>query len=793
MGSLTTAAAHAQNGKSTHFSKIEKCTRYRLQISENGYEPLPAIGKKVYLNKWNSKPIDQTEIESWVEFSTWTNTSIRCHNVTGIDIDVEDQWLANSIVAFTRIELGNSPLERIGQAPRTLLVYRADSDDIRKHEEKIRYKNTAQKIEILGRGQQFVASGIHPDTRQEYKWTGSQNPTNTPIEDLPSLTSQDIDSYVLALRTFLKDQGCEVLHQKESTRKRPTARGVRIHPDFLKAALVHIPADDYDDWITMGMGIHHETNGSSAGLELWDDWSRSSGKYDESRENECEYKWQGFGRRSGGVTGASVLELAKKHGFDLARYIGQREDFSEDIVSLESDSRSNGHDHHPTPINDQTLSFPEQLLKPPGLVGMVAGYCNQSAFRDQPLLDICAGLVTVATLTRNWFVVGRWRTPINIYVVAVAESGEGKEAPRKAIKAALRAGNRLSSVKESASSSPALLRALSLLDRHDITLLIDEFGRFLNVAANPNNSHMYELVSELMRLYGQANTTYAGRIYANKKDNISSIDRPFVNLFGTTTSRSLTDALSSKDVVDGTLNRLLIVVIDNRQPAYKDPDPSLSMELETALQNFRQLDAFEFTDETDEELLDPRIIDVMPDAEEALTTYRDEVDKLRVASGNLGPLYARAFENAIKVAGILAVGCAAESGPIQNFKPVVDLKCAEWAISFVQWCVSRIVKIGAEEIADTNIERAINKIRNYLINMTTDWEGTKADRDDRKREMNLKGYVSKAQICKRFQKMAAKVRNDAIQTLIDSEDIQCVRNPYDTSDSTEWFTLLRDR
>ncbi|MCH9027045.1 MAG: PriCT-2 domain-containing protein [Proteobacteria bacterium] len=787
MSRPTSEAPLIPNNNSSHSPQQNSYTSDRLQLLEKGYGPLPADGKAVRLRKWNSITIDRTEIESWANTSLGINTSLRCHNLAGVDIDVDDKQLVNSIVAMTRTELGNSPFERVGQVPRSLLVYQAAQSDIRKHVVKFRHNNKAQKVEILAYGQQFVAFGIHPDTQKEYDWVGPKNPMNTSIEDLPIVTRQGIDNYLLALEVFLENYGCNIIKKNVSTKKRRITNGGRIHADFLRAALDHISADDYDEWRTVGMSLHHESDGSSAGFEMWDEWSRTSSKYDESRENECESKWHGFCHTSHGVTGATVLGLAKEAGFKLNEYSGPREDYSADIVNLESDNLIHGNDRA-CARHSSDESFPEELLKPPGLVGLVAEYSNNAAFRDQPLLDICAGLITVASLTRNWFVVGPWRTPLNLYVVAVAETGEGKEAPRKAIKAALSVVDGLVRVKESVSSSTALLRALSSSDRHDITLLIDEFGRFLNVAANPNNSHAYDLVSELMRLFGQADTTYAGKIYANPQDNIPSINRPFVCMFGTTTRRSLTDALSSKDVVDGTLNRLLIVQTHNRRPAYKNPNINIGNDLKCALKNLQRLDPFELPDETGDDPADPMIICVSPEAEAALKKYRNEAEECRVANDNLGPLYARALENAVKVSGILAIGCAAEMGPIQNTKPVVDIEIANWAISFVRSCVSGIVKIGTEEIADSNIDRAITQIRNYIIAMTTEWEKTKAARDNDKREMNIKGYVARSQITKRFQKMPARLRDEAIQTLIQSEDIKCATVP---GDKTEWFKPLR--
>ena len=60
----------------------------------------------------------------------------------------------------------------------------------------------------------------------------------------------------------------------------------------LKSLLKSIDASDYNDWIKVGMAIHHETNGRECGLELWDQWSQTSDSY--NNKTECEYKWSTF-------------------------------------------------------------------------------------------------------------------------------------------------------------------------------------------------------------------------------------------------------------------------------------------------------------------------------------------------------------------------------------------------------------------------------------------------------------------------------------------------------------------
>jgi hypothetical protein len=665
-----------------------------------------------------------------------------------------------------------------------MLIYRAHGDNIKKRKIKFRSRGRSFEIEVLGRGQQFVAYGTHPDTKAKYKWIGPHNPVNTSISELPSLTAQDIDNFEVAIRQFLSEGDCELISKKE---KSATAQGEglgRIHLDYLRAAMQHIPPDDYDEWISVGMALHHESDGSENGLVLWDEWSLSSGKYDESRGNECRYKWQSFRGKSNHVTGATVLSLAKKYGFDPSSYSGRRENLASELLDLPLEDQPKSHESPVRIAKRSSDRFPKHLLSPPGLVGLAADYCNRTAFRHQPILAICGGLVTVAALSRNWFVVGPWRTTLNVYLIGVAETGEGKEATRKSIKAMLAKADTFNLVKESVASSPALLRALSSSPRRDITLLLDEFGRLLNVAGNPSNGHLYDLISELMKLFSQADSTHGGKIYANQSDNIPSIRRPFVNLYGTTTMRSLSEALSSKDIVDGKLNRLLVAPTEKRQPSYTDPDDRIGSLLDSALKNLSKVDVFEFDNDKNGQPLDPLIIDVTDGAQKVILAYRQEADDLRVSSGPQGPLYARAFENAVKVAGLLAVGCSAAKGPIHQHPPLVVREHAEWAVDFVRWSIGKLVDLGKDEIADSHIERVTTKIRAYIQSMATDWEQTSAPRDIGMQKMNRKGFIAKSQITKRFQKERAKIRDEAIKTLVESGDIRAVTFK---EDSTQWF------
>jgi hypothetical protein len=77
------------------------------------------------------------------------------------------------------------------------------------------------------------------------------------------------------------------------------------------------PSCGYDDWIKIGMAIHHETEGSQDGFALWDGWSNKSDKY--PGIEQLRTHWQSFGRSSTPITADSLrrTDTATTDEFDF--------------------------------------------------------------------------------------------------------------------------------------------------------------------------------------------------------------------------------------------------------------------------------------------------------------------------------------------------------------------------------------------------------------------------------------------------------------------------------------------
>jgi hypothetical protein len=94
----------------------------------------------------------------------------------------------------------------------------------------------------------------------------------------------------------------------------------------IEKILSHLdPGMGRDQWIRVGMALHHETEGDDTGFELWDEWS--SRGYNYKGTEDLRYQWERMGpvpgRRS--VTMASVIHMAKERGYEARKTLDPEE------------------------------------------------------------------------------------------------------------------------------------------------------------------------------------------------------------------------------------------------------------------------------------------------------------------------------------------------------------------------------------------------------------------------------------------------------------------------------------
>ena len=223
----STAINPPQSACDKHMSEAAARTELRLALHRNGYHPLPVSdpsrlfrsgGKAPFYKNWHviAANADEAAIREWERtILRHGNTGLLTGDLIAVDQDLPVRELAEQIDRLAEAMLGPTPLHRVGKAPKRLRCYRAERA-ISKIEtpELFLEDGTLVQIEIMGKGQQIVAYGTHPDTKKPYTWPDS-SPDVTPLSALPIATEAQLRAFVEAAEIVLRKAGGKTGKERE--------------------------------------------------------------------------------------------------------------------------------------------------------------------------------------------------------------------------------------------------------------------------------------------------------------------------------------------------------------------------------------------------------------------------------------------------------------------------------------------------------------------------------------------------------------------------------------------------
>jgi RecA-family ATPase len=199
----------------------DEVTALRLRLLELGYSPIPLFGKEppIYgknnqrkgLGNWQQLDgVTCKQIEMWSK--TWpdaTNTGALTRLMPTLDLDILNEAAARAIEDYVRehYEKRGYILPRIGKPPKRAIPFRTEEPFSKIVANVVAPNGSAEKLEFLGDGQQVVVAGIHPETKQPYRWFGGE-PGQIAREDLPYIREQEAHEVVAAaLEILVRDFG----------------------------------------------------------------------------------------------------------------------------------------------------------------------------------------------------------------------------------------------------------------------------------------------------------------------------------------------------------------------------------------------------------------------------------------------------------------------------------------------------------------------------------------------------------------------------------------------------------
>lgn len=519
-----------------------------------------------------------------------------------------------------------------------------------------RIRSPGRGIDAKDNGGYIVAWPSTHLSGARYQWEGSADPLDGfPIADPPA--------WLLEPET-------------EARAPRTTLGGIGfLHPqriEDLRAALAHLDPSEYETWIRVGQALHSTAAPEAFGL--WDAWSRAAANY-----GGTDKKWATFSE-GGGLNVESVFSWARANGWD-----GMAPRVAVPIAEIEVQP--------PAPVD----VIPGELLSVPGVLGEFVRWTNQTAPKPQPQFAVQAALALAAAVMGR-----RWRSTrhnyASLYLVNVGRSASGKEHPRTAIEAALKAARLEKLIGPGGYTSDSAVFS-TLLAQPSHIAIIDELGALLQNAKSQGNYHKRQAMDLLTQAWGQLHGTIRPQGYSSmglsarqrRELETKVVHNPALTILGMTTPKTFYNALSEASIEGGFLNRLLIVESQIGPQPRNDVDPS---DPPASVVQWCQAAATVATGEGNLVGIDlgaetvpvPMVVPISSEAETVFRNYEREVLESITAleREGLAEMEGRSVEKAMRIALLVAVSA-------NIAQPVVDGGSARWACAYVRYYTSQTI------------------------------------------------------------------------------------------------------
>ena len=335
-----------------------------------------------------------------------------------------------------------------------------------------------------------------------------------------------------------------------------------------------------------------------------------------------------------------------------------------------------------------STEVPGHLLNPPGLVGAIARWINETALYPQPVLALGAAITVVGAVAGRKYA-GPTKSGTHLYTLAIAPTGAGKNHASKMAKRLMRKADMADLIGPGQfMSEPAVYQQMAKTPQ--VICFMDEFGSYLQKINSPKGSGYEKAVTGVLRiLWGASFDVVDPPRWADSKsrDELKPISSPSLAIYGMSVPDDFYAALNSVDIANGFLNRFLVLPTDAK-PDEVEPERDEDLIPDPLVGGLQKIGAT---------ACDPRRSRITGDihvAEERITWAPDgkaqaiyvELRRSCQDRGDDAKLLSRTPEMAVRLATILAIG---------RGRPVIDAQDMRWGADLALWS-------GERMIADTN-------------------------------------------------------------------------------------------
>ena len=553
-------------------------------------------------------------------------------------------------------------------------------------------------VDLKMNGYIIVWPSLHK-SGQRYEWEGSSNPLDGAIAS--------------PLPDWIRDlSGGQ--HQTASLQPAqvvPVGTITDEQVEDITAALQHIDADDRDNWLQVGMALHG--TGDSRAYRIWTLWSQQSAKFDPADQYRV---WRSFRFKGlGGVGLGTIFAKAQEAGWintgknktplagEVLSVIVSEEDLVENI---------------PQPVDSGNV--PEALLSfPVPELNELVSWMEAQSREPQRQITVQGVLALASVLCGRIYATDTSNTSA-LYLMVLAGTGMGKNYVKLGIQQFLSEAGLSGLLSGSGNTSAgAVFSALHESPCH--IQITDEIGKHLQAARKQQNGQMSEAFTTLTEAYSSTTGVLVPKNYSRmhltpeqrKAQAKTLVQWPSITLLGLATPGQVFENLSSREIEDGFLNRIVVVEAtmpsSGKQRVKRLPLSSHLIEWAQAIRNPAASGTSLTGLDTDySQAPTPVTVELSEEVLAYFDAFDDELRAKEKAGEFLIPdLTRRYVENAMRLATCLAV-CADPAAPTITFE------LAEWAVQYVYHYGRTFMASVATNVADNDFHRLYLACRSLI-------------------------------------------------------------------------------
>lgn len=535
-------------------------------VCECGNEGCKAAGKHPRLSSWQSVPVFSQEqidvMETMGHFAS--GYGVNCAGLLVIDIDARNGGLES----FARLS------EKVPEIAGAGLVVSTGSGGGSRH----MYFKAPEGVALLTQLRDY--SGVDFKSGRGGFVVG---PDSAHVSgNRYSVAYGSVDDIEEAPAGLI-----ELLRRPATIRVEYDGHTMDVSQEDVASMLSYIPNADltYDDFILIGMAVHHATGGG--GYDLWDKWASSSAKYDDTN---MHYWWIHFGRHGNPVTVGTLIHKATENGWVRPVSLGDLPVMQDDI-----------------PNEAGLLDLDDiDLRRPPGFVGEVTEWIAAQPRRPRDNIAVGAALVAVGNHIGLRMIDDRDGVTGNLIVFNVAASATGKEAVQQAFAELHRSTGISQALHGNIKSDAEIYR--NLIRHQSAYYNTDEVSDFLEKLNNAKKkggaAYLEGVIATIMSIYTKSNgyalltgdakedlkTVMLQKIARMRKEKeldenetdaevdallskMSEIDKgikdPFLSMCGYGTNDKFTALMDFRGATEGFFGRAMVFVEQDTAPRGK--------------------------------------------------------------------------------------------------------------------------------------------------------------------------------------------------------------------------------